>query len=87
MTTAIALMLQRFPGVIKKDGSFDVTAIVKNAYDSSKLLLTKKAHVSFYYINEASMVIMTIMIIMMVIMIVMAHSFYLLEKGTKMAYA
>jgi ADP-ribosylglycohydrolase len=39
VTRAIALMLQRPPGHLKKDGSYNVNSITKEAYDTAKVLI------------------------------------------------
>ena len=46
MDIAIALMLQRDPKHVNKDGTYKIDVIMKEAYDAAKVCLPKKKDVS-----------------------------------------
>ncbi len=51
VTTAIALMLQRAPRHIQKDGSYNIDLIIKESYDASKDIIENKEHASVKCLN------------------------------------
>ncbi len=46
VTTAIALMLQRAPQHLQKDGSYNIDLIIKESYKAAKVVVDDKKHVS-----------------------------------------
>ena len=51
VTTAIALMLQRPPEYLKKDGSYNIDLIIKEAYKTSEVLIEEKNQASITFVG------------------------------------